>query len=214
MTSGTLQKIEKRLAGLSPDSLRYRVLASLRRFRSSWVELGRLLDETARSGEFREWGYDDFRIYCSQELGLKAPTVKKLMVSYRYLQDREPRRLVHADEEGDSAPLDTIPDYQTVALLHRASGEKNLGPEAQARFHRLAFEGGTEEAALRKEIRSALAETLPAEKMSGDQDGRRTLAELRKQCRILRRKLAESRIVPRGLCERFERLLLEIEALE
>ena len=40
-----VSKIENRLSGLAPGTLRYQVLQSLRDFRASWVELGLHLNE-------------------------------------------------------------------------------------------------------------------------------------------------------------------------
>jgi hypothetical protein len=214
MTTGALRNIDKRLQELPPESLRYRVLAALRRFRSSWVDLGRLLVETNEARAYEEWGYDDFTVYCARELGLKAPTVRKLMLSYRYLEEREPDRLARHERQDETQPPPEIPDYQTVGLLDRVSKSPDLEPAARARLHRLAFEGNAEETSLRKEIRQALAESDEETGSEEGMDRRRALDDIRRHCRLLRRKLAESRVVPQGLCERFERLLNEIEALE
>lgn len=209
MSAGTLKKIDARMEKLEPESTRFRVLAALRRFRSSWVELGQLLTEVAYGGDFKEWGYEDFDTYCARELGLKKPTVKKLMLSYRYMQKNEPRRLEAWEEwDGKGAPPD-VPDYQTVELLHRARENDEIGEEDKDRFHRLAFEDGAEQTALRKEIRDAMR---PEDEEGSDRE--RELQDLRRTSRVLRRKLADSRHVPGGLRERFERLLAELEALE
>ncbi len=108
-----VRKVESRMAELDPDSQRYRVLSALRQFRASWIELGRMLNEVVYGGDYKEWGYDDFEVYCARELGLKKPTVQKLMISYNYMKKYEAKRLVNHEDgvDKDAAP---ILDYQTV----------------------------------------------------------------------------------------------------
>ncbi|MFW5858111.1 MAG: hypothetical protein ACOCX4_09550, partial [Planctomycetota bacterium] len=67
---------------------------------------------------------------------------------------------------------------------------------------------------LRKEIRSALAAREGEGEETVEAARKRELDDIRRTSKVLRRKLADSRIVPGGLRERFERLLAELEALE
>ncbi len=214
MSAATLGRIDRRLEGLDPESLRYRVLVSLRRFRSSWVELGRLLTEVAYGGDYREWGYDDFEVYCARELGLKRPTVKKLMVSYNYMRSHEPDRLARVGDESGTDAL--VPDYQTVELLHRARQREALPEEEVESLHRAAFEEEAEETDLRKRIRERLR--APEGEGGGveaaDHRRRREIDSVLRTARQLREKLARARSVPAGLRERFEQLLVELEGLD
>lgn len=216
MSSSTLRRIDDQLSRLDPHSQRHRVLVALRRFRASWVELGRLLTEVSAGGDYREWGFDSFEVYCARELGLKKPTVAKLIASYRYMQRHAGERLAAFDEdaqnEREDAPPPDVPDYQTVDLLRKLRERDDIDEGEKNQFHRLAFDEGAEETALRKEIRSALA---PREEGETAENARtRELDEIRRTAKALRRKLADSRNVPQGLRDRFERLLAELEALE
>lgn len=214
MTATTLQRIDQKLGELEPESIRYQVLVALRRFRSSWVDLGRLLTEVAFGSDYKGWGYDDFEVYCARELGLKRPTVKKLMLSYRYMQTQAADRLAACEEDDGSGAPPEVPDYQTVELLHRAREREDIDENEKARFHRLAFDGGAEETALRKEIRSALSTPADATgEAAAEQSREREMKDIVRACQQLRKKLAGARVVPQGLCERFECLLAEIEAL-
>jgi hypothetical protein len=213
MSANTLKKIDAKLDNLDPESLRYQVLISLRKFRSSWVELGRLLTDVAYGGDYKEWGYDDFEVYCARELGLKKPTVNKLMLSYRYMQKKEPDRLGQYEKwDGDGVPPD-MPDYQTVGLLQKVDDRDDIDNESKNRFHSLAFDEGAEETSLRKEIRNAIA-VAEERDMGEEQVKAKELGDIRRTSRVLRKKLAESRYVPMGLRERFEALLGELEAVE
>lgn len=210
MGTSSLQRIDRQLEELDPESLRAQVLISLRCFRSSWVELGRLLTEVAYGGDYKDWGYDDFEVYCARELGLKKPTVKKLMVSYNYMKSYEPDRL----ERKPEADGYDVPDYQTVDLLHKMRGREDLPEEDKSRIHEMAFDGGGDETDLRRELR---------ERMRGDDgDGiadanrtrRRELDDILRTARQLRKKVAQARSVPDGVKDRIESALLELEALD
>lgn len=213
MSASTLNKIDTKLETLDPSSVRYRVLIALRKFRSSWVELGKMLTEVAYGGDYKEWGYEDFEVYCARELGLKKPTVNKLMISYKYMQKNEPDRLTAHDEWDGSGVPPEVPDYQTVELLHKANERTDIDNEQKDRFHQLAFEDNAEEGVLRKEIREAIL-TADEGEMSEEKAKARELADIKRTIHVLRRKLSESRHVPMGLRERFEALLAEIEAFD
>ena len=211
MSSATISRIDKKLQDLPPDSLRPKVFVALKHFRSSWVELGRLLTEVAYSKAYVEWGYDDVEVYCARELGLKSPTVKKLMLSYNYMKAREPGRLEDFEEKGVDA-AGNIPDYQTVDLLHRASNNPEIDDQTKDRFHRMAFDGEAEEGDLRKQIRDQLRS--PGDIDAANTDRRREIEGILRTARALRRKIAVSHHVPEGLRDRLEQILVELEALD
>lgn len=116
VTSGA-QYIEQLMQQLPPDSERYRVLASARQFKSSWVELGEWLVRVSNSGQFADWGYTTFEDYCSREIRIRRKTAEKLLLAYRFLERKEPELL----ERGAGHPL---PDYRSVDLLRQADEEK------------------------------------------------------------------------------------------
>lgn len=216
MSASTLNKIDKRLEKLDPESLRARVLTALRQFRASWVDLGRLLTDVAYGGDYREWGYEDFELYCARELGLKKPTVQKLMVSYNYMKTYAKERLDAYDEscEEDGGAVPNIPDYQTVELLHRARETGGLDEPSARRFHEMAFDEQAEEGDLRRELRESLR-AADGDEPRGDGSGRKKeLADILRTSRALRRKLAQTTAVPKGLRDRIEETLLELEALD
>jgi hypothetical protein len=213
MSTATLKKIDAKLKDLPPDSLRHKTLAALRRFRASWVELGKLLTEVAYGGDYKEWGYEEFEVYCAQELGLKKPTVKKLMVSYNYMKRYEPRRLDAFEE--DAGVAESIPDYQTVELLQRARENTDLEEKEQHRLHSLVFsEESGEEGAVRKEIRTHLRPASDEEIGDRNSSRRHEIEDILRTARALRRKLEASRAVPAGLKGRLDEILTELEAID
>ncbi len=115
-TSGA-QYIEQLMQQLPPDSERYRVLASARNFKSSWVELGEWLARVSNSGQFANWGYATFEDYCTREVRIRRKTAEKLLLAYRFLEKKEPGLLERRSEH-------PLPDYRSVDLLRQADEEK------------------------------------------------------------------------------------------
>jgi hypothetical protein len=126
--------IERIMQELDPSSPRYQALATARRFKSSWVELGEKLLQIQKSGQFRDWGYDSFEDYCTREIRIKKPTAQKLTLAYRYLEKDEPELLVRQTE------LKPLPDYRSVELLRQAREEKSFSEEEYAGLRRAVIE--------------------------------------------------------------------------
>ena len=222
----TLQRIDSRLAELEPGSLRFRLLTALRQFRAGWVELGRLLNQVAFDGDYKDWGYDDFEVYCARELGLKRPTVQKLMLSYNYMKQHEPGRL-HAFEDAQSRPggpadlVPGIPDYQTVDLLDKArrraqSGQPSFGEDDARDFHQRAFASSGDEGGelMERELRRELRDRLRPAARPLDHDSPHGQAALLRLARSLRERLPSHRgWLPSALYGRLEAALSELEAL-
>ncbi|MCC8190069.1 MAG: hypothetical protein LIP77_05440 [Planctomycetes bacterium] len=217
MTSSSMDKIDARLHSLPPGSLRHQVMTALRHFRASWIELGRLLNEVVYGGDYKEWGYDDFEVYCARELGLKKPTVQKLMISYNYMKKYESKRLHDFEDDREPAAAAEIPEFQTVELLDRVRRREELSEDQVNELHRRAFAGEADEPELRKELRQALRPPPPDEGAmeTGAENRRRELAGILRLSRELRRRLVQSgSTIPGGLRERLESCLVELEALD
>lgn len=210
MSANVIGKIDKQLTGLSPDTTRYKILAALKKFRSSWVELGKHLTDIAYGGDYKEWGYEDFELYCVGELGLKKPTIKKLMVSYNYMKSYEPSRLRAGALNGSYE----VPDYQTVELLKKARERDDIGEDEKEELHRIAFDSSTDEGLLRKEIRDRIRPYDPDDIDRANYNRRREIEGLLRIARNLRTRLNEAKSVPKGVVMRIEESLLELEALD
>ncbi len=215
MVSSTMKKIDARLDNLEAGSLRHQVLSALRQFRASWIELGRLLNEVVYGGDYKEWGYDDFEVYCARELGLKKPTVQKLMVSYNYMKKYEGKRLQDFEEDDSGQVATSIPDFQTVELLDKVRRREQIPEEEMGELHRRAFDGEDDEPELRKELRQCLRPVIDSEAaQEGSENRKRELNSILRIARELRRKVSMTNAIPGGLKERIERCLVELEALD
>jgi hypothetical protein len=113
------QLIEQLMQQLPPESERYKVLASAKRFKSSWVELGEWLGRVSTASQFQEWGYTSFEDYCSKEIRIRRQTAEKLLLAYRFMEREEPRLL---ESHGDRP----LPDYRSMDLLRKAREEQRF----------------------------------------------------------------------------------------
>lgn len=128
------QLIERIMQELDPASERYQVLATAKRFKSSWVELGEQLLKVNGQGLFRQWGYGSFEEYCAREIRIKKPTAQKLTMAYSYMEKEEPQLLARQTE------LKPPPDYRSVDLLRQARQERNFSDEEYAELRRAVVE--------------------------------------------------------------------------
>lgn len=155
--------IERIMRELDPGSERYQVLATARRFKSSWVELGEKLLHIQKGGIFREWGYDSFEDYCAREVRIKKPTAQKLTLAYRYLEKEEPELLVRRTE------LEPPPDYRSVDLLRRARQEQEVSGEEYAELRRAVVEEERSHPTVLKRFREMAAPRQPEDERTRQQ---------------------------------------------
>ena len=167
--------IESLMAQLDPASERYRVLASARRFKSSWVELGEKLLQVQSREAFRDWGYPSFDDYCAKEVRIRKPTAEKLTQAYRFLEREEPELLAR---QVDIRPL---PDFRSVDLLRQARELPGLQEESYRELHDAVMDG-TSHATIARQFRQATVGLAPA---SDDQPLRQALAAARRLLTLL-----------------------------
>jgi len=117
--TATAEKIQSRLEDLPDGSMRRRVLECARQFKSSWVELGRMLSEVKREALWREWGYASFDAYCAKELFIRKQTAEKLTMSYGFIERHEPSLV----REKEARPA---PSFEVIEVLSRAEAAGRL----------------------------------------------------------------------------------------
>jgi hypothetical protein len=140
-----VSRLQERIDALPEGSFRRKVLETARRFKSSWVELGRLLSQVRREESWREWGYDGFEGYCSKELFLTRATAEKLTVSYGFLERREPE-MVRAREVREAPP------FEVIEVLSRAEAAGRFDDAAWAEMREGVLEGGADRAEVARRL--------------------------------------------------------------
>jgi hypothetical protein len=112
--SDKLEVLLRQLEGSGAEPARLDALRCAQQFKRSWVDLAGKLVAVRRSRSHEAWGYEDFYVYCAEELQLRKPTVDKLTISFSTLERVAPQVL---NWDGVAK---TIPSYEAVDYLSRA----------------------------------------------------------------------------------------------
>lgn len=145
MPTKVVSRLQERINEFPEGSFRRNVLESARRFKSSWVELGRLLSQVRREESWRDWGYEGFDSYCAKELFLTRATAEKLTVSYGFLERREPD-MVRARQVREAPP------FEVIEVLSRAEAAGRLDDRAWAELREGVLEGEADRTEVAKRL--------------------------------------------------------------
>ncbi len=203
-----IQRIEEKMAVLEPGTLRHQTLEAAKRFKSSWIELGRMLFSVHREKKFREWGYLTFEAYCAKEIGVRASTAKKLLHSYFFLEKEEPTVLKRLTEEASPA---TLPSVETVNLLRLLKNRQEVAPGNYQRVRSYALEKGKEPTEIRREIRSILEEANPDPEKARAARHQATLRRMIGTLKAMRAELSAANLVPKKILAEIEQLTKKLE---
>lgn len=207
--SKAIQRLQEKMAGIQAGTVRYEALEAARRFKSSWIELGRVLWTVHRERKFREWGYLTFEGYCAKEIGIRPATAKKLLHSYYFLEREEPTLLRNLSQE----PPAQHPSVEAVNVLRLLKNRKEVPEEGYQRVRSYVLEKGKDPAEVRREARSLIERHRPD---GEEREQARRQARLRRMVgtmRMLRRELEEQELAPKKLLDEIEALAKRIEGL-
>jgi hypothetical protein len=186
---------------VEPGSFRHTVLLAARRFKSSWVELGKLLAKVRNDGTFEEWGFPTFEAYCLSELRIKKQTADKLTRNFGFLEKHEPQ-VMRTPELAEAAPA-----FEVVEVLAQA---EERGQLSAAEYKSIRDSIWNQEKPT-SELRKELVEKFPAPEVKGDAAGE--LKRLWSQARRLAAELHANRSVPSAIRERANALAGDLEEL-
>ena len=113
----------ERLEQSGAEPLRLDALRITQAFKRSWVELAETLVQIRDTSAFEGWGFEDFYIYCTQELHLRRPTVDKLVMSFSTLKRLAPSVLRWDGVEKE------VPSLQAVDYFGKAVKAANKPPD-------------------------------------------------------------------------------------
>jgi hypothetical protein len=166
MSAGELTRAEaqiiERMEALEPDEPRYQVLEAALAFKASWVILGEHLTDVHANKSYLIWGFPNFGAYCTEEVRVTPATAKKLVKSFKWLDEEAPDLLERGRASPAQLPAD-VPDYAAISVLADARREvdkERVTPDAYLQLKQAAFEGETTASQLRKELREAIPEEL------------------------------------------------------
>ena len=211
MESKAIQRLEERMSNLPAGSLRRETLEAAKRFKSSWIELGRMLWTVYREKKFREWGYLTFEAYCAKEVGIRAPTAKKLLHSYYFLEKEEPSTLQRLDAE--TAPA-ALPSPDSVNLLRLLKNRKEIPAADYQKVRGYVLEKGKEVQEVRREVKSLLQENAKADPAAVEEARiRSSVRRMIGTLRSLRQQLSGADLVPKKILDDMEGLVKRLEGL-
>ena len=207
-SSKSIQQIEQRMANLEPGTVRYETLQAAKRFKTSWIDFGRMLWTVYKEKKFREWGYLTFDAYCAKEIGIRAATAKKLLHSYYFLEREEPSTLKRLEQESPANLLSA----EAVNLLRLLSKRQEALPaEGYQQVRSYVLEKGQEAPQVRREVRSLLeaAEPDPAAARTARRQAaiRRMIGTLK----AIKMELATANLVPKKLLGEIEAVASKLE---
>jgi hypothetical protein len=196
------EKIQSRMEELPEGSTRRRVLECARRFKSSWMELGRMLSEVRRDGLWREWGFASFEAYCAKELFIRKATADKLTASFGFLERHEPS-LARADSPRP------VPSFEVIEVLSRAEAAGRLPEDGWQELKDDLLERPPTPAALNRQLTERYG-PAPRPAAASGEERLRKLAALAQR---LASACAADDDVPRAVVERARALAEDLEEL-
>jgi hypothetical protein len=144
---------------LPPESERYKVLATAKQFKSSWVELGEWLARVSNKNHFSEWGYSSFDDYCTKEIRIRKQTAEKLLMAFRFLERKEPGLLER--KQGRS-----LPDYRSVDLLRQADEQEHFSMAEYGELRQSVIEEERSHPIVAKQFRNMTHSHHPEKKVT------------------------------------------------
>jgi hypothetical protein len=196
------EKIQSRAEDLPPDSTRRRVLEAAGRFKSSWMELGKLLSEVKREGTWEAWGFKSFDAYCAKELFIRKSTADKLTASYGFMERHEPR-LVRGEEPRPA------PSFEVIEVLSRAEAAGRLPEDGWREMRDEILERPPTPAALNRQLSERFG---TAERPAPASDGER-LKKLAGLAHRLASLCGSDEAVPGAVAERARALAEDLDEL-
>jgi hypothetical protein len=199
------EKIEEHLEELPQGSTRRRALECARRFKSSWVELGRMLCEVRRDALWREWGFKSFEAYCAKELFIRKSTADKLTASYGFIERHEP-----AVARGGAAEMARpAPAFEVIDVLSRAEAAGRLPEGSWSDLRDDVLERPLTPAALSRQLSERFG---PPPRAEPPPEGER-LGRLAAAARRLAAACASEEAVPSAVAERAKALAEDLAEL-
>jgi hypothetical protein len=200
MTTATA-RIETKLEELPEGSVRRNVLECARRFKASWLELGRMLCAVRDDALWKDWGYASFEVYCAKELFIRRQTVEKLTRSYGFLSRHEPG-LVR------EPAVHTTPSFEVIEVLSRAEAAGRLPEDGWREIKEQVLERASSPAAVSRQLGERYGKPPPTPAPAEER-----LHKLAALASRLAAACASEEDVPQAVVERARALAEDIEAL-
>lgn len=206
----SLKHIQEKMESLDVGSLRYHILESAKNFKCSWIELGRSLYSVYKDKTFKEWGYLNFDVYVSREIGIRKQTAMKLLKSYYFLEKEEPQYL--KSDYTDSAKTANIPSYESVDILRQAKNKKGLDADDYSNLKKEIFEKGRDAQEIKKNLGVIIRQRQELDPEEAQEKKKRaTVNRLLGQLRSLAQEVQVLKLLPFALIKDLDTLIKNID---
>jgi hypothetical protein len=195
----------------SIENLRAQTIEAAKQHKASWIRLGQYLFTIHKDKLFKAWGYLSFETYCMKEVSMKRTTATKLLKSYSFLEQEEPR-LVDSGLTSDSNSTN-VPDYESVNLLRLAKDNSELTPQDYAEVRESVIEKSKEPKEVRAQVKKLLENNQAPEDPSEVRRQRRNTVIKRIVTALsnARKELAMDNLLPDYLVKQMQDLTAKLE---
>jgi len=206
----SLRSIEERMESLDTNSLRYQVLKSAKDFKFSWIELGRFLYSVYKDKMYKEWGYIDFDVYVSKEIGIRKQTAMKLLKSYYFLEKEEPQYL--RPDYAETAKPANIPSYESVNILRQAKNKKGLDEHDYSDLKKDIFERGKDAQEVKRNLGVIIRQRQELDPEETQEKRKRsTVNRLLGQLRLLKQEAQVLKLLSAPIIKELDNLIKNID---
>ena len=196
------------VSDIDSDQIRKQVLSVARDFKNSWRNLARTLNVVWSNKLYKQWGYETFDKYTETEIKVRKHTVMKLIRSYQFLQQEEPRYLEgHTAEERENA----IPSLEVMNTLQRA--KKRLPEEDYKKVKNYLLEEKGDVREAKKDLTSLIMKRRKDVDVEAQRTGKDKiiLANFLKNLRTFKRDIELLKLLPGFIIQDIDSLISKIE---
>ena len=207
----SIRGLEERMEDMDADTIRYRVLQSVKSFKTSWIDLGQTLYTVWKDKLYKDWGYTAFDAYSRKEIGIRKETALKLLKSYSFLEKEEPAYL--KGEYNKEADASVIPTLESVDTLRLAARRKDIDKVDYAQIKKKVLEAGNDARDVKKDLTALIKQREELQPEEAWQKKRiMLLKRFLSTLKSISREIKVSKTLPAHIANDAEKLINKLES--
>jgi hypothetical protein len=223
-----VETLRRKMQETADNPVRRHVVETAKNFKTSWVDLGRALYSVWKDKLYKEWGFQKFETYTSQEIGIRKQTAMKLLRSYFFLEKEEPsllKRAVSADDDGDTGEpsedspdcdgqeASQVPSFESVELLRQAKNNKKLDKDDYEALKKQIVDDGRDAVEVKKDLTRMIRERKELEPEEAREE-RRTAVVRRflSTLKSLKMEMEAAKMLPASIARDVDALIERVNA--
>jgi hypothetical protein len=213
MKTKSLRNLDEKMQEVEADSIRFHILDSAKKFKTSWVDLGRALYAVWKDKLYKEWGFSTFDIYTMKEIGIRKQTAVKLLKSYYFLEKEEPQFLAK-EQSSEASEAASVPSYEAIDVLRRAKSNKALDKNDYNRLKENVLEKGKDVGEVKKDLTALIRQRDELAPEEAYQQKRMTLVRrLTGTLKSIKDEAEINKILPAPIIQELAALLKKLDML-